>query len=123
MAKKDSTPKLLGINKIAAQEGLRPEYVRMAIRQGKLETQLLPRSEGSKTLKHFATPEAVRAWRDSIKGTRTSRADGRNKYFFYATPEEHEKSVKLLTDNGIEAIIKRANVKKVKPEAEAAPAS
>lgn len=118
-----NTNGMLGIVEVASLLGLRPEYIRAAIRDGKLKSTLAPRSKDSKVEKHFIDPKDVEAWRATVGQNRTTREDGRNKYFFFATQEEVANARKVLKDAGNEAIIEKPQYGKSKSKAKAKPAS
>jgi len=70
----------------AAHLKLSPQYVRKAVRAGELKSTLKP-VEGRDVKRHEILPADLETWRKGI-GARIGRADGRNKFVFYATPEE-----------------------------------
>ena len=99
------------IKQLAEEKELSTVYIRRAILSGKLESKKVKIGE-SKVERHMITEEQFAAWR-SQNVTRSRREDGRSKFVLYANAEELEKIQALLEKNKIEAIVQKANVKKV----------
>lgn len=93
---------LLTIKKASEEKGFSSVYIRKAIRDGALETQLEPISEDSEVERHVFTEEAWDAWRASVGKSRSRREDGRTRYKAYMTPEEHEALAELVEKSDLD---------------------
>lgn len=84
----------LDILEAAQMMGFTEQYVRMLIRDGKLQnTYLAPKTKGSAVMKRFVPKKSIEDFFNT--STRKSkRSDGRNKYVFYANPSEFEMAMK-----------------------------
>jgi hypothetical protein len=109
---------LLSIKDIVALSDVSEQYVRKALRAGKLVTTKVPVKEGSKNLKNMITRESYEAWRASV-ASRTTRDDGRNKYVLYMTPDEEAKLQTMIAGMTFAEHLHRANIKKTAEAAEA----
>ncbi len=99
----------LSIKDVCDRYELSSVYVRRMIQRGEIKTELVPLSEGSKTMKHLIAVEEIERWRASKGSNRSNREDGRSKFTLYANAEEYEAIMKLLEENQIESIVVRAN--------------
>jgi len=77
------------IKEAAKEMSLTDAYVRALIRQGKLPSELRPITFDSSVSRHVIKAADVKAFlQETVR--KTKRTDGRNKYVFYATPEEQQ---------------------------------
>jgi hypothetical protein len=97
------------INEVLAMTGLSNVYVRKCIAKGTLKVTkgFIP---GTKTPRNSISRVDFDAWRATI-GTGTRRADGRNKYVLYLSPEETEKLMTLIAGEPFAELLQRANIK------------
>jgi hypothetical protein len=73
------------IKSLSKHSGLSEFYIRKCIREGSLNSTL--ENLNAKTQRHRISETDYKSWRAKTSA-RTQRADGRNKYVFYATPAE-----------------------------------
>lgn len=109
------TAEKLTIYEAAREMHLTTQYVRALIRTNKLASMLEPISADSKVTRHTILRTDIEAF---LAGTtrRTKRSDSRNKYVFYATPEERElveKALRTAHLDDVADMIQTAN--KLKP--------
>jgi hypothetical protein len=78
------------IKTAALELGLSEQYVRHAIRAGKLVTSLEPTGPESNVNRHVISKEALETWR-AATSEHSRREDGRSRYILYVTPDELEK--------------------------------
>lgn len=65
------------------------QYLRKLVRDGKIETKMVPVAEGSKTLRHDFDKKTLEAFKALPRvSVAHRRSDGRSKWTLYATPEE-----------------------------------
>lgn len=91
-------------------------YVRQMVRDGTFATTMMPIEPGYEVKKHMIHITVLDAYLANPK-RRNRRDDGRNKYYFYATPLEYTESVRVLTDAGphlaeVAKLITPANIRK-----------
>lgn len=103
--------KVYTIKTLAEAKGHSAEYIRRAIREGKLKSaqeQLF-----KKTWRHVITEAQYTEWRAST-ANRSQRVDGRNKFTSYMNKAEFVTVLNLLKKNGLDEVatlIARTNVK------------
>lgn len=95
---------LLSLNAVSQRAGLTPQYVRTLIRKGILPSTLVPVAFESKVVRHMISEADLEAFQNRLT-QRTKRDDKRNKYVFYATPEEKEQVLQALTVAKLEHLI------------------
>jgi hypothetical protein len=105
--KSPSQAKALPIKEAANFLGVKPQYVRTLIRNGKFKPTKVAVAEGSEVWRWEIPVEQLESYRANA-GTRSRRADGRTKYIMYATPEELEQVNAVAEANEIGVIIQRA---------------
>jgi excisionase family DNA binding protein len=71
-------------------------YIRMMIREGVIETTMVPTREGSRVTKHTISDEELEAFAHREGKRAPRRRDGRSKCVFYATLEELDRVKELL---------------------------
>lgn len=114
--KAKATPKqALPIPAAAEYLGVKPQYVRTLIRNGKFKPNKVRISEDSQVWRWEIPIDQLDA-HAAGGGARTRRADGRSKFVLYATPEEHEKIAALVAEQKLAVIIERAYQPKKKEE-------
>jgi len=96
------------ITTAAKKVGLTAQYVRHAIKTGALISVLAPIEGRKEGVRHEILGTDLEAWRKGV-GKRFGRADGRTKYFLYATAEEI-----ATLPTGLRVNLKRAYVPKAK---------
>ncbi len=77
-----------GIKSAAAYLGVDEQYLRKLVREGKLQTIMVPVKPGSSVMKHQITQEALDDRKNNAGHKAGGRSDGRNKWTVYATKEE-----------------------------------
>jgi len=87
--------KMYTINQAATFVGLTAPYVRSLIRKGKLPSQLLPLTEGSKVLRHHVMETDLIEYRDNAP-RKIRRTDGRRKYSIYVRDGELDAVLEAL---------------------------
>lgn len=103
------------IAEVARDTGFTPQYVRSLIRKGQLHSTLEPIAEGAQVSRHMIDDDDVKRFLNSTK-RKTKRTDGRNKYVFYATPEEQLAVVEALLAAGLNDIVESIRTaNKIKP--------
>lgn len=95
----------LSIKAAAAEFGLSECWVRRMVHQGKLEHRRV--QVGDTKVTRIEIPR--KALEARATGTRSRRADGRNKWVMYATPAELDAIQALLGDHDLAVPIARAN--------------
>lgn len=108
----ETTPTLT-INQAARETGLSPMYIRKAVREGKLETELVPVKEGAVTKRHEIKRESFDAWR-AAAAIRSHREDGRSRFILYATQEEVD-AIREMVD-GVEVVKPTYGKKDAEPQ-------
>lgn len=108
-------PKALPINDAAAYLGMKPQYVRTLIRNGKFKPNKVKISPDSEVWRWEIPVSQLDTYR-ATAGTRTRRADGRSKFVMYATPDELKAVNKLVADAGLGVLIERAYQPKPKEQ-------
>lgn len=109
---------MMSIPEAAKRMSLTSAYVRTLIRKDRLASHLVPIAPESLVMRHMISEEDVVAF---LQGTprKTKRADNRNKYVFYATPEEHQAVVEALEKAGLHTIVDMmGTANKLKPRSE-----
>jgi hypothetical protein len=89
----------LTIDEAAQLADVRPQYIRTLLRKGELESVQEPIEEGSQVWRHEILMESFVDWNENR--TRSRRADGRNKFTVYATPDEAEAIEDALEEAGL----------------------
>jgi hypothetical protein len=107
----------LGIKEVVVLSGLSEQYVRKAIKSGKLPV-TKGNVEGRKTPKNFINRADFEAWRNGA-ASHTRREDGRNKFVLYLTEDEAVTLIEKISGLPFAETLQRANLKKV-AETEAA---
>jgi hypothetical protein len=112
-----SKPVTYTIKTAAARMNLTEAYVRSLIRTGKLVSNLEPIGFEAAVKRHIITETDIT---DFLRDTprKTKRTDGRNKYVFYATPEEVDQTLTALRGARLDIIagfIHTANRLKSRP--------
>jgi hypothetical protein len=100
----------LTIVQASAVSGLSEQYIRKAIRSGKLTTTMVPVKEGSSTTRHEIPVAAFEAWRQSA-GSHSRREDGRSKFVLYMNADEQAALEALANDGQFTGLFSRANIK------------
>lgn len=101
----------MDIVEAAKYAGLSPTYIRYLVRHGQLKSTRETLAPGVTTTKHIIQQEDLDGFL-STNRTRSRRPDHRNKFTFYATPEELARATEVLRDAGMTAVassIKPAN--------------
>lgn len=103
------------IREAARELGMSEQYIRHAVREGKLPTVKEPINDGQQ-FRHLISEADLAAWR-SRTGSRSSRSDGRNKFVCYLTPTEEKQARAALKKADLgdaEKLLVRANPPKSK---------
>jgi predicted transcriptional regulator len=87
----------LTIPQVAKELGFTIQYVRYLIRTGKLSSILRPIFEGASTQRHMISSEEIARYLSEAH-THSRRNDRRNKFIFYATPEEYTTILALVRE-------------------------
>lgn len=95
--------KTYGIKDAAKYLGVDEQYLRKLVREGKLETQMVPVKSGSQVMKHLITQDTLDARKANAGAKAGGRKDGRNKWTVYATPAEMAQIAKLCQELDIPA--------------------
>lgn len=111
-----SSKKWHTIPKAAEYLGLSPGYVRHLIHDGKLQSKMVPVSDGSLVEQHVVEEKELNNFLATAP-RRNRRSDGRNKFLLYATPVELEESKRVLRAAGrvtaaVADLIEPANMRK-----------
>ena len=93
------------IAEVATMLGYTKQYVKHLIRKKLLESSKEPVFEGSHTLRHMVTQEQLDAFL-ARPNTRSRRSDSRNKFIFYAFPDEYFKIIEAVRQAGFEDVAK-----------------
>lgn len=91
-------------------------YVRQLVRDGTFKTTMVPIDEGYDVKKHMIHITVLREYLEG-PNRRNRRDDGRNKYYFYATPAEFAEHDRLMREAGphmtvLADLITPANIRK-----------
>lgn len=104
---------VLTLKQMVETSGKSAIYLRRVILEGKLPSTKAQIGD-TKVYRHEVKVSDFEAWLNAT-GTRSRRADGRNKFFIYANSEELEILSAFLKEKAMELPIERAH----KPKAEA----